>query len=248
MLAEATLHGDASAQDSLESFCRLYRPPVMAFMRKRGVLESRVEDLAQDFFLQLMESSALKRADRGAGRFRSFICGALVKFLADDADRNRAQKRGGGVSPLSMDADSGIAGNVLADESEAAYVLDREWALHLVARALERVRQRWESLEKPERFMVLRAFLPGAMEIISQSEAAARLGLTDVAFRSELRRLREFFRAAVRAEIESTVAPGDVADEMRHLMKVFQSHPPSRAAEGKISCNNPPGFPDGSME
>ena len=226
LLAKASLNGDTTAHLSMETFCQQYRAPVMAVLRSRGVVESRVEDLTHDFFLQLMKSSALKRADRNLGPFRNFICGALTKFLADDSDRNGAAKRGGGVPPLSLDGDDGVANNVSDHQSGVALHLDRQWALHLVARALESVRKRWLQLEKPERFAVLRAFLPGAMELLSQQEAAARLALTDEAFRKELHRVRESFRAAIRAEVAATVsAPGEIPEEMQHLARVLQSAP-----------------------
>jgi DNA-directed RNA polymerase specialized sigma24 family protein len=223
-LAEATLHGDTIAGQALEHFFLSYRGPVMSLLRRRGLLETRVEDLTQDFFLQLMKNSSLKRADRQEGRFRSYLSGALTKFMADDADRTGAAKRGGGVAPLSLDAGDGVGERLAGESPELALQLDREWALHLVARALETVRRRWEALEKPERFAVLRAFLPGAMELISQQEAARRLGLTNEALRTELQRLRESFRAAIRTEVAGTVgSPEDIAEEMRHLAGVLRS-------------------------
>lgn len=226
LLAQASLNGDAEAQQSLETFCEQYRAPVMALLRSRGVMESRIEDLTHDFFLQLMKSSALKRADRSIGPFRQYLSGMLTKFLADDADRNGAAKRGGGETPLSLDAGDGLTEHIADHSPDIALQLDREWALHLVARALGAVRRRWEALEKPERFAVLRSFLPGAMELISQQEAAARLGLTVEAFRKELHRVRESFRAAIRAEVTETVSsPEDVPDEMRYLGRILQAPP-----------------------
>src|SRR5688572_24243653 len=99
LLAQASLHGGPEEQQALETFCLQYRGPVLALLRSRGVGESRAEDLVHDFFIQLMKSSALKRADRNIGPFRHFLRGMLTKFLADDADRNGALKRGGGISP-----------------------------------------------------------------------------------------------------------------------------------------------------
>jgi RNA polymerase sigma factor (sigma-70 family) len=234
LLAQATLNGDTAAGKALEEFFLSYRGPVIAMLRRRGLPEARVEDLTQDFFLQLMKNSAIKRADPAVGPFRNFLCGMLTKFLADDADWNGAAKRGGGVMPLSLDAGDGVADEVAETSPDTALQLDFEWALQIVARALENVRKRWQTLEKPERFAVLRLFLPGALESITQQEAAARLGLTDEAFRKELHRVRESFRAAIRAEVAATVsAPGEVADEMRHLARVLQS----AAAESEKSLS-----------
>src|SRR5687768_4329586 len=92
MLAQASLHGETAARQSLDSFCRRYRAPVIALLRRRGVIESRVEDMTHDFFLHLMKHSSLKRADPALGRFRSFINGSLKRFLADDVVHNHAQK------------------------------------------------------------------------------------------------------------------------------------------------------------
>src|SRR6187402_1710593 len=110
-LAQATLNGDTAASEALGQFFLNYRAPVVASLHRRGLPEARVEDMAQDFFLQLMKRSALKRADRDMGRFRAYLSGALTKFLADDVDRNHTQKRGGGIAPVSLDAgDSSAAG------------------------------------------------------------------------------------------------------------------------------------------
>jgi len=226
MLAHATLNGDTVAERALEEFVLNYRAPVLALLRHRGIPEARVEDLTHDFLLQVMKSSALQRADQNIGPFRHFLCGMLKNFLANDAVRNGAAKRGGGAVPLSLDAGDGLAEHVAADSPDFSLQLDREWALHLVARALASVRKRWLMLEKPERFAVLRSFLPGALESISQQDAALRLGLTDEALRKELYRLREVFRAAIRDEVAGTVgSSAEIAEEMRHLARILQMAP-----------------------
>ena len=227
-LAQASLHGGAAAGKALESFCEQYRPLIINVLRSRGLPPDRLEDLAHDFLLQLMQSSALKRADPRRGRFRSFLLGALSHFLADDAARRHAAKRGGGAAPLRLDAADAAPSPVPAEDVDAALALDREWALHLFARAIDRVRQQWRGPEKGMRFATLRAFLPGAPELLSQQEAARRLGLSDEALRKELQRLRDSLRAAIRAEVAATVAAEEEVDgEMRHLMNVLQSAPAS---------------------
>lgn len=226
MLAQATLHGDTAAGEALGAFVANYRQPVMAQLRRRGLPESRVEDLVHDFFLQLMESSSLKRADGERGRFRSYLSGALTRFLADDAGYNCAQKRGGGIPPLSLDAPQDQAFVPLAPETDTTLFLDLDWALHLMTRALDAVADQWIQRGKAARFAVLRAFLPGATETLSQQEAALRLGLTDGALRAALMRLRESFRDAVRAEVATTVgSPADVDAEMQHLFSVLRAAP-----------------------
>src|SRR5437588_4079337 len=105
-IAVATLSGDTRAAQALENFCQRYREPVRQFIRLRGWDESGAEDLTHEFFLHLMQQSSLKRADRTRGRFRSFLLGALARFLHDERDRRHALKRGSGQKPDSLDEHS----------------------------------------------------------------------------------------------------------------------------------------------
>ena len=103
VLAQATLNGETDATEALADFCRHYRGPIQRVLRLRGVAEADVDDLTQEFLLHLLRSSSLRRADRARGRFRSFLLGALLHFLADQNDRRLAQKRGAGAPHLSFD-------------------------------------------------------------------------------------------------------------------------------------------------
>jgi DNA-directed RNA polymerase specialized sigma24 family protein len=223
MLAQATLHGDTSAGQALATFCQRYREPIMAMIRSRGMIESRLEDLTHDFLLQLMRNSSLRRVDPAKGRFRQFLHGALTNFLSDDAQKTAALKRGGGVLVLSLDAADGLVDRLstpLFDET----AMDREWALHLMSQAVQRVALDWNTPTKAARFEVLRQFLPGMMDAIPHEEAARRMGLSATGFRTELSRLRVAFRVAVRAEIAATVdGPEQIEEELSYLLTVLRA-------------------------
>ena len=105
LLALATLHGDSRATAALGEFYERYRRPVRAFFQFRGVEPDEVEDVVQAFFLQVMQRSLLRRADRERGMFRSYLCGAAVYFLSRWKDHREAIKRGGGTAALSIDDD-----------------------------------------------------------------------------------------------------------------------------------------------
>ena len=45
----------ADARAALESLCRTYRPPVLAYIRARGHAPDVAEDLAQGFFVSFIE-------------------------------------------------------------------------------------------------------------------------------------------------------------------------------------------------
>ena len=71
------------------------------YLRRRGY-HSRPGAGSDAGVLHARAGRAISRSRRpGKGRFRSFILTSLKFFVADEADRNRAQKRGGGaVVPL----------------------------------------------------------------------------------------------------------------------------------------------------
>lgn len=211
------MNGESGARQALEDLCRRYWSPLKQFIRLRGYNEAEAEDLTQEFLLHVLEHSTLKRADRQVGRFRSFLLGALSRFLADAYDRRQAQKRGGGMSHISVDPHEPNF-EIPAEGNEI--VFDREWALVILENALKGVSQEWSGSES--RFAILRRFLPGALETPSYEAAAAQLQLSVPALKSELHRLRQRFKALVRQEIANTVsAPHEIEQEMSYLQQVL---------------------------
>lgn len=229
-LAQATLHGDSAAGLALAEFCRSYRRPVLQFLRWHGAPEQRVEDMTHDFLLHLLEHSSLKRADRAQGRFRSYLCAALVRFMSNDVKRNSALKRGGGAEHISFDA-AGDSGAELPQPSAGeALFLDREWALNIMERAVEDTEREWSESGKTRRFAALRPFLPGATLPADYPEAARLTGMSDAALRADVSRLRKRFREIVRSHVAATVlSPLDVDDELTHLHRVLTASAGSAA-------------------
>ena len=217
LLAKATLSGETAGRQALEELCRRYWSPLYQFTHARGYSEAEAKDLTQEFLLHLLEHSTLQKADRMRGRFRSFLCGALVRFLWDAEDKRRAAKRGGGAPHLDLDT---AAAQVSAPASTDELLFDREWALVILENALRSVQQQFEAA--PNQFAVLRRFLPGSLEVPSYEDAAMQLSLSLPALKSELHRLRQRFKAAVREEVASTVsAPHEIDQEMTHLQQVL---------------------------
>ena len=60
------------------------------------------------------------------GRFRSFLLGTLKHFLAHARDRDRAQKRGGGIVPVELNEMA-----ISEAETYASHVqsLERGWCI-----------------------------------------------------------------------------------------------------------------------
>jgi RNA polymerase sigma-70 factor (ECF subfamily) len=219
LLAKATLDGETQARSALEDLCRRYWVPLREFIRLRGFPEAEAEDLTQGFLLHLLEHSTLKKADRLQGRFRSFLLGALVRFLADERDRRLALKRGGGATHFSIDQ---TAVELAAPPDLGTIRFDREWALVILENALRLLEDEFVAEQKEKQFAVLRHFLPGAIASPSYEAAALQLGLKLPAFKSELHRLRRRFRTVVLQEVANTVsAPHEIEEEMAHLQQVL---------------------------
>src|SRR3954454_5422557 len=85
------------AGSALVSLCENYWYPLYAYLRRRGHPADQTQDLTQEFFIRVLEGRYLDRADRDKGRFRSFLLTSMKFFVADEEDRQHAQKRGGGV-------------------------------------------------------------------------------------------------------------------------------------------------------
>ena len=216
LLARATMSGESAARQALEDLYRRYWPPLHQFIRARGYTETEAEDLTQEFLLHLLEHSTLQKADRLRGRFRSFLCGALVRFLSDARDKRRAQKRGGAVAHVELDNAAEELGAVSTPDG---LLFDREWALVILENALQIVQKEFEP---GGQFAVLRKFLPGSIETPTYESAAGELGLSLAALKSELHRLRKRFKAAVREEVAATVsAPHEIDQELNHLQQVL---------------------------
>ncbi|MDB6123483.1 MAG: hypothetical protein JWQ71_2476, partial [Pedosphaera sp.] len=83
------------AQAALEKLCGTYWYPLYAYVRRRGHSAEDAQDLAQAFFARLLERNWVGDADCERGRFRTFLLTAMSRFLSDEWDKLRAQKRGG---------------------------------------------------------------------------------------------------------------------------------------------------------
>lgn len=223
MLAEATLNGDTRGRSALEKMCRDYRRPIFAVLRARGFYEAEAEDLTQDFFLKLFETQAWKRADRDRGRFRSFLLGTLTHMLQHVWTARTRLKRGGGAAVESLEEIRETGAEPATEEiGPAEKVFDREWALHLIQSAFEKVAGDFTKAGRAEEFAVLRRFLPGVEKPLSYDEAARLLGNNEGTVKSLVHRLREDYRAALRSLVARTVsAAHEVDEELAYLHTVL---------------------------
>ncbi len=213
------------SQQALEQICRAYWFPLYAYLRRRGHTSHNAQDLVQDFLAQLIARRAFREVTPDKGRFRSFLIACLNHSVADAADRDRAQKRGGGATLLSLDAEQADQLYQLEARKELGpdQLFDRRWAMAVLDQALERLRAEQVAAGKEPLFVRLRTFLTDAAEPGDYEPVAAQLRLTPNAVAVTVNRLRSRFRELVRLEIAATVGhAAEVDTEMQHLLAAMR--------------------------
>jgi RNA polymerase sigma factor (sigma-70 family) len=212
--------GAPLAREALAELCRAYWFPLYAYIRRRGYAPDRALDLTQDLFVRLLEKDVLAAADPARGRFRTFLRAVCADFLANRRDRQNALKRGGGrpIVPIDSDEAEGRYARELVHELTPERIFDRNWALILLGRVLEQLREEYRAAGQSLMFEVLSPVLTDGSRAVAYATLAARLGMTEGAVRVAVHRLRRRYGERLREEIAATVdEPAEVDDEIRDL-------------------------------
>jgi DNA-directed RNA polymerase specialized sigma24 family protein len=216
---------EPGAGDALASLCALYWYPLYAYVRRRGHGADDAHDLTQEFFARLLAKDFLAGVDRTKGKFRAFLLAAVNHFLANERDRTRAKKRGGGRPVLSLDA-ADAEGRYRAEPAGGLtpeQLFERRWALALLGEVMARLRADYEAKGKGRLFDRLRGFLVGEKGA-GYRGAVDELGLSEGAVKVAVHRLRRRYRELLREEIGRTVAtPDEIEEEIRELFAALGS-------------------------
>ncbi|MEK7683857.1 MAG: sigma-70 family RNA polymerase sigma factor [Verrucomicrobiota bacterium] len=214
------------AAAALAELCRTYWYPLYAFVRRKGHSPHDAQDLTQAFFARLLEKNYVAQADRERGRFRTYLLAALTHFLADEWDKARRLKRGGGREIISFDAASAEERYRLEpiDQLDAAKLYERRWVTTLFDQVLARLEEEFRDSGKGGLFDQLKGSLLAEEPGPSYAELGTQLGLTEDAVKQAVHRMRRRYRELFREEIAQTVAgPGEVEDELKHLFAVLST-------------------------
>lgn len=210
------------AGSALAALCETYWYPLYAYLRRRGYAANEAQDLTQDFFIRVLEGRYLNRADPEKGRFRSFLLTSLKFFIADEGDRQRAHKRGGGaLVSLEFLAGEDRYQREPAHGETPERIFERRWALAVLDRVVERLRNEFVQHGRPEHFERLKVFLLGQSDA-PYAALAREMNTSEGALKVAIHRLRKRYRELFRQEIADTVAdPAEVESELRFLAAVL---------------------------
>lgn len=210
-----------SAQHALAELCERYWYPVYAYVRRSVPDVSTAQDRTQSFFVHLLEKRTVEHATPERGRFRNFLLKAVQHFLINEYQHGQALKRGGGIRPLSLDWEAGESQwSIAASHNVTAEKLfDRQWALLILQRALDRLRDDYESTGRGALYRELQGSLTGEESVAAANETPPPA--TDAA-RQALRRMRKRYRELLRDEVGQTLdSAGDIDDEIRRLFAIL---------------------------
>jgi RNA polymerase sigma factor (sigma-70 family) len=202
-------------KEALGTLCRTYWFPLYAFLRRQGYNSNQAEEYTQAFFARLLEKRGLRLADSKRGKFRSFLLAALKNFLADERDRARAKKRGGGRKILSLDFENAESQYSLepAQQLGPEKLFERSWALTVLERTMVRLQDEFENTKKRKVFDHLKVYLTVKRDSIPYRQVADKLKMTEGAVKVAVHRLRHRYRELLRDEIAQTVAAEEQIDE-----------------------------------
>ncbi|MFN9721395.1 MAG: RNA polymerase sigma factor [Planctomycetota bacterium] len=224
LILEAGDRTAPEADQALAELCTAYWLPLYAFARRKGYSRDDAADSTQDFFSRIIERSLLASADPHRGRFRTFLLTLFQRFLANEFEKGQAIKRGGRVALFSMDPHEGEERYAaeLTDERTPDRVFEQQWAMTVLHRSVDRLRDEFTQKGKQSFFDECRSFLTGGFGDPVYAEVASRLQMSEGAMRVAVHRLRERFRDLLRQEVARTVgSEQDVDDELIALRKAI---------------------------
>jgi RNA polymerase sigma factor (sigma-70 family) len=219
----AAARDDPRGRQALDRLCRTYWRPLYFFARRHGHSPADAQDATQEFFARFLENRALEKAHPAEGRFRSYLLTSLRHFLVNEWKRGQAQKRGGGLQFISLDADSAETRYRLEpiDNATPERLYELDWAVTLLEAVMTRLQAEQEKAGSLEQFNLLRGCLMGDQPR-PYRELAVRLNTTESALKMAIHRLRKRFGDLLRGEIAQTVSrPEEIDEEIRHLLTVL---------------------------
>lgn len=223
VLAAAENPAAPDFNEALSSLCSAYWYPLYAFVRRQGYSGDDAQDLTQAFFACLLEKNYLRQADRARGRFRSFLLSALKHFLADERDRAKALKRGGGRALVSLEALREAEGRYALEPAAgltAEQIFERRWTLTVLDQVLVRLRADYGRHGKERVFDRLKGFLLGENPSDNYAIAAKELAMSEGAVKVSVHRLRQRYAEALTEEIAATVeSESEIEEEISYLFE-----------------------------
>ena len=215
---------------ALETLCRAYWHPLYCVARQKSLPVHDSQDAVQGFFESLLRRETLCTADETSGKLRYLLLGAFDNYCAQQWQRAKRLKRGGGADHVEFaeffNTDEAerhyLKSHPASDDLETIY--NQQWAHAVLERSLGALRDDYARRGWQERYNLLEAPLLQKDDADSLDQLAARAGMTAGALRVNLHRMRGHYRDQIERELATTIDSDDpklIREEMAELFKAF---------------------------
>jgi len=217
--------GPEAGAEAFERLAGRYWRPIRDWLRASLRLDrDAASELTQDFFVWMMESGFVRKADRERGRFRAFLKVALSHYARDQHRRASAERRGGGKRFFSLDdvtTESEPEPRIDPADPSAPppdELLDARWRRELVESALRELERELVESGRGLMFATFRDYFLDPSPDVDYRAVAARHGIAVTDVTNWLSRSKKRFREHLRALVVDTVRDAESLEvELRWL-------------------------------
>ncbi len=205
-----------------------YWKAVYCYLLRKGYSSEGAKDLTQGFFHEIVLGRGLiEQADRGRGRFRTFLLTCLNRYLVSVRRAEKAKRRmpeGGLVRLEEIDR---LNVPEPLDYATPIEVFDYAWASALLDQVLAEVAKKCRETGNATHWELFRARIVQPIMANTESPSLTLLcekyGISRKAKASNMIfTVKRRFRAALRRHVRQLVASdAEVDDEIHHFMKIF---------------------------
>ncbi len=200
------------SREALDALLATYRPPLLNYLKARGLSEADAEDVVQDVCLEICQDDFLKRADRSKGRFRTLLL-RVTKYVLSSSFRKQASlKRGGGRRAIPLEDLTNV--QVPSGDEEQ---FNEIWVRNLLSKALDQLRAESEGKKVPYHDVLAMKFLEGVPNQVIADRLGCKLHDVDNHLYLGKERLRKHLRQMVRDLCSSP----EEHEEETHLLVRF---------------------------
>jgi DNA-directed RNA polymerase specialized sigma24 family protein len=227
LVSRAGREDSAVRREALTELLGQYLAPMRSHLVVRKRIDSdRADDLVQGFIAtRVLDSELLASADRGRGRFRTYLLTALDRYVLNQARHDRAKKRSaeGGAAPIDAVPEP-VSGEAPPDRT-----FEIAWARSIVAQAIARMEAECVALARADVWgvfqdRVLGPLLHGA-EPMPYAAMVERFGFASPAQASNVlvTGKRTFARALRAVVLQYERDETDVDEEIADLLRALGS-------------------------
>lgn len=211
--------------EALASLCQQYWQPIYVYARHKGSSPEDAEDLTQGFFAHVLSKEFFAKAEPERGRLRNLLLRSFKNYSVNEWRKEAAAKRGGGVRPISIDAEPAEAWLRIEPASGTSPELEfeRSWAREILQQAREKLRETYAEAGREKEFEAFADQLEIGKSERPHEEIAAELGVAAAAARFIGFKLRQRFRELLEGAVADTVTTQEeAANELQYLLGLFE--------------------------